>query len=187
MSEAELMEPRAGSGWPADDVATCACPYCGSVNTHQVSIAPELRMEVRDGQCNVCHAEYVVEPRAGKLAAVKLGADASTFLVEHQFDNGDRGVSIKAPLGFDARRAAVYIQLSAERWFGPEKQVSNLGIAAALVSFYGCRHAARNLRGEVIDMFTDRDTACRRSRELLAGASLARPGLRDFVASHLDG
>jgi len=66
---------------------------------------------------------------------------------------GDQGVTVQAPAGFDARRAALYVQFKAEEWFGDDKMVTNLGIAAALVAFYGCKHAAKTRFGESIDMY----------------------------------
>ena len=110
-----------------------------------------------------------------------------TFLIRHHYDIGDQGVTVEAPAGFDARRAAIYIQFQAEEWFGEEALVTNLGVAAALVSFYGFKHAAKDPLGESIDMYADREAMCGKAAELMADGSLSRDGLRGFLAAHLDG
>jgi hypothetical protein len=65
--------------------------------------------------------------------------------------------------------------------------VTNLGVAAALVSFYGCKHTARSPFGENIDMYRDRETVCSKAKDLMAEEALEREGLRGFLAAHLDG
>ncbi len=113
---------------------------------------------------------------------------AQTFLIRHHYDIGDQGVTIQAPQGFDARRAAIYMQFWAENWFGDHKILSNLGVAAALVTFYGCKHAARSPVSNIIDMHLDREAACGPdSAVLIADDGLKRDGLRDLLAPHLEG
>ena len=92
-----------------------------------------------------------------------------------------------APVNLDVKRAAIYIQFRAEEWFGDEKYVTNLGIAAALVTFYGCKQSPRNNRGEVIDMHHDREAMCRDASTLMADTSLHREGLREFLSVHICG
>ncbi len=117
---------------------------------------------------------------------VVVDASAQTFLIYHHYDIGDQGVTVRAPEGLDARRAAVYMQFWAEEWFGHESTVTNLGIAAALVSFYGCKHAPKNKYGEYIDMCAARDEVHHQSKALMADELLKRDGLQAFLAAHLD-
>lgn len=180
------IKPKS-SPWPAGPVAECACPHCGHVDTHQIENVRDWGLDARDGECSACLGEYLVVAKEGAVLAEKLPDDARSFLIRHYYDVGDQGVTIRAPQGFDARRAAVFMQFCAEEWFGAENSVTNLGIAAALVSFYGCKHSAKNPRGEVIDMHIDRTAACPSAAGLMADESLQRKGLRDFLAAHLDG
>ncbi|WP_321944394.1 hypothetical protein [Paraburkholderia tropica] len=173
--------------WPVGDSASCACPHCGHVDTYQIKNVRDWGLDSRDGECGVCFGEYMVVARNGVVSPEKLPDDTRTYLIRHYYDIGDQGVTVKAPLGFDARRAAIYMQLLAEEWFGVEKMVTNLGIAAALVSLYGCKHAARNARGETIDMHADREAMCARAAVLMADESLRREDLRTFLAPHVDG
>ncbi len=106
-----------------------------------------------------------------------------TFLIRHCYDIGDQGVTVIAPAGLRVKRAAVYIQFKAEEWFDDETCVSNLGIAAALVSFYGCKHGARKKNGLSIDMYSDRHQLC--GTNLTSDESLHREGLREFLIHHL--
>lgn len=111
-----------------------------------------------------------------------------SYRIQHRYDLGDQSVTVEAPNDFDARTAAVYMQFMAEEWFGsPGPDVTNLGIAAALVSFYGCKHAPRNEQDEIIDMYSDRAARCSGAAVLMADTSMRREGLREFLAQHLDG
>lgn len=116
-----------------------------------------------------------------------LPSDISTFVIHHHYDIGDQSVAVQAPLGLDLRRAAIYMQLKAEEWFGASVSVSNLGIAAALVTFYGCTHGARTEHEEFIDMYTDRAAMLGERVNLISDPSLTREGLHDFLAHHLVG
>jgi hypothetical protein len=117
--------------------------------------------------------------------AEKTIHDSQSYLICHHYDIGDLGVTVRAPIGFDAKRAAVYVQFWAEEWFGDGETLSNLGIAAALVVFYGCKHTQRNPRGEVIDLFFECSEMCARADKLMADPALHREGLREFLIPHL--
>lgn len=173
--------------WPAGTHAECACPHCGHIDKHQITNVRDWGLHARDGSCGACFGDYMVVAENGRIKAEKLPHDARNFLIHHHYDIGDQGITVNAPIGFNTRRAAIYMQFQAEEWFGNEKMVTNLGIAAALVTFYGCKHAARNSLGESIDMYADREAICHDASELMADRSLARDGLRDFLAAHLDG
>jgi hypothetical protein len=114
-----------------------------------------------------------------------LDENCQDYLIRHRYEIGDQGVSVRAPEGFDARRAAVYMQFNAERWFGPGYEVTNLGVAAGLVMFYGCEHEARRSGAEVIDMYSDREKLCGISDEVTSDAALHRDGLREFLQHHV--
>lgn len=116
-----------------------------------------------------------------------LPSDTTTFVIHHYYDIGDQRVAVQAPYGSDPRRAAIYLQLKAEEWFGDSASVSNLGIAAALVAFYGCTHGVRSEHEEHIDMYTDRSAMLCDYASLISDPSLVREGLRDFLARHLVG
>ena len=110
-----------------------------------------------------------------------------SYLIKHHYDVGDKGVTVTAPLELDVRRAAVYIQLCAEKWYGDTVMVMNLGIAAALVTFYGCKQSPRNFRGAVIDMHHHREELiqCREASTLMADLSLHRDGLQEFLRPYV--
>ena len=173
--------------WPAGTHVECACPHCGHVDKRQITVSRDSGNDARDGECSACFGEYVIAAKNGSVHAEKLPRDAQTFLIRHHYDIGDQGVTIKAPQGFDARRAAIYMQFWVEDWFGVEKMITNLGVAAALVSFYGCKQAARNSLGETIDMHADREAACPKGHDLKADEAFKREGLSGFLAAHLDG
>jgi hypothetical protein len=110
------------------------------------------------------------------------------FRIQHHYDIGDHAVYIAAPEGFDARRAAVYVQFCTEEWYpGQADIVTNLGIAAALVAFYGCKHCAQTPLAEVIDMHVDRERLCPDGLALVADTSLHREGLKEFIGPFRDG
>ena len=176
--------------WPEGEVAQSMCPYCGHLNEVQISNPRDWGLDCRDGYCRECHSDYIVVPIDGSVAAEKLPCDAQNYLIMNHYDVGDQGVSVMVPDNLDVKRAAIYIQLKAEEWFGDEETVSNLGIAAALVTFYGCTQARRNIQGNVIDMFHDREEMCRiawTSSSLKTDHSLHRDGLREFISAHIIG
>ena len=173
--------------WPEGAVAPCACPHCGHFDKVQISNARAWHLEFRDGECSECGGEYIVVPVGDAVAAEKLPRDAQSYLIQHNNDVGDQGVSVMAPVNLDVRRAAIYMEFWAEEWFGDEKYVTNLGIAAALVTFYGCKHSPMNSRGNVIDMHHDREAMCRDASMLMADTSLNREGLREFLSAHICG
>lgn len=175
------------SVWPQGETAACACPHCGHVDEHQIANAREWGLGARDGECSACGGQYLVAAKDGAVVGEKLPSESESYLIKHYYDLGDQAVTVRAPAQLDPKRAAIYMQFWAEEWFGEEKIVTNLGIAAALVSFYGCKHSPRNRFGEVIDMHHDRETMCPNASTLMADTSLYRDGLREFLSAHLHG
>lgn len=169
--------------WPAGETTSCACPHCGHLDEVRISNARDWQLEFRDGNCSACDANYFVVPVGGDVAPEKLPCNALNFFIRHYYDAGDLGISVAAPDDLDVRRAAIYIELMAEKWFGDDTCVTNLGIAAALVSFYGCKQAPRNDHGQVIDMHHDREEMC--GQDLIAASDLYRDGLREFLSAHV--
>ena len=188
-SKQEPQDLAAHLTWPDGEVAQCQCPYCGNFDAMKIGKVREWDCDCCDGYCSNCGAEYTVVPVDGAVVGQKLPYDAQNYMIRHHYDVGDQGVSVMAPDNLDVKRAAVYIQFQAEEWFGIETPVSNLGIAAALVKFYGCKHARRNTQGNVIDMFHDREEMCRESwsssSSVTDDVSLHRDGLREFIRSYI--
>lgn len=114
---------------------------------------------------------------------------ANTFRITHFYDIGDQSIFIERRKGdVDARRAAMYCQFMCEEWFGVPSIVTNLGIASALVAFYGFQHAAAEPDGAcgVIDMHIDKEAANRQYHDIITDATLKREGLRDYLACHIE-
>lgn len=109
--------------------------------------------------------------------------------IRHHYDIGDQRVFLRRLTGdVDAKRAAVYLQFKCEEWFGVEKMLTNLGVAALLVTFYGFQHGPADTICTDVDMYSDRERACGAPhRELMADASLFREGLREAMAPHVIG
>lgn len=172
--------------WPLGDHIKCKCPYCGHFDEVDISRTREEDHNFRPAECSECFGDYLLNADNGAVKVTKSLKNANTFRIRHFYDRGDQGVTIEAPSGLDTRRAAVYIQFQAENWFGDEATVTNLGIAAALVSFYGCQHASHSRYGEELDMYSEREKRCPKYDELIADASLARDGLKEFLTGHVD-
>jgi hypothetical protein len=112
--------------------------------------------------------------------------------IRHYYDVGDQDVFV-FPTGAsapDTRRAALYCQFKCEEWFGEVSMLSNLGVAALLVAFYGHQQAPRFMDAPTVDMHEDREAlACDESawRELVADPALAREGLQAAMKPYVFG
>jgi hypothetical protein len=108
------------------------------------------------------------------------------YCIEHFYDMGDQRIYIKRVSGdIAAKRAAIYCQFMCEEWFGSEKNLSNLGVASLLITFYGYRHHMV-APGTKIDMYSDRAAFCgQQYYELLSDKTLHREKLREFMAPHV--
>lgn len=108
------------------------------------------------------------------------------YCITYFYGDGGAPVYIKRISGdVDARRAAVYCQFMCEEWFGPEKMLTNLGIASLLITFYGFQHHHGGPY-EKIDMYSDR-AALRGEQyyELLSDKALHREKLREYMEPHV--
>lgn len=113
---------------------------------------------------------------------------ADVYCIEHFYDMGDQRIYIKRASGdIDAKRAAMYCQFKCEEWFGPEKMLTNLGIASLLITFYGYQHSSVS-PSTTIDMHADRNAFCGDNyTPLVSDASLHRDRLYEFMAPHVIG
>jgi hypothetical protein len=133
--------------------------------------------------------DYLDENEIKEIEASIALDKTKYFRITHHYDIGNQDVYVKRKTGsIDGKRAALYCQFMAEEWFGNGVIVSNLGIAAMLVTFYGFFHAAKTDTCTDIDMYYDRERACGPNiNELLNDPELARPGLKEAIEPHLDG
>lgn len=115
-----------------------------------------------------------------------------TFRITHYYDIGNQDIYIERINGnIDARRAAIYCQLWAEKWYQKDDSnaisISNLGIAAMLIMFYGFRHTKNTNLNTTIDMYYHRENACSPNISLLLNdPTLIRHGLREAIFYHIE-
>ena len=82
----------------------------------------------------------------------------STYLIKHAYDIGETGIYIRSK--FNPVDAAVYLQFKTEELFNDGVSLSNLAVANALVSLYGCFCGAKNDKAITIDMYSEREARC---------------------------
>ena len=120
----------------------------------------------------------------------KLDTSDSTdvYCIKHFYDIGDQRIYVKRASGdTDAKRAALYCQFMCEEWFGPEKMLSNLGVASLLIAFYGYQHYCV-ASATTIDMHQDRTTFCGDNyTQLIGDVTLHRDRLCEFMKPHVIG
>lgn len=118
--------------------------------------------------------------------AKELETEAPKILrITHHYDIGNQDVYVKHPTGeLDGRRVALYLWFKAEQWFGDRVLISNLGIAAAMVAFYGFRHSATDSLCATVDLYSDAE-GVKDYEALMSDASLHREGLREAMAPHV--
>ena len=118
--------------------------------------------------------------------------NAEVFCIKHYYNIGDQRVFIKRKNGnISPVRAAVYCQFLAEQIFSEDACVSNFGIAAALIHFYGFRTFPRVSENyekcTIIEMYEARDCLCGHFHaELMNDASLHRDGMKPFLEPFLE-
>lgn len=109
----------------------------------------------------------------------------SIIRITHHYDIGNQDVFITRKTGdVNPLHAALYCQFMSEEWFGEGSSLTNLGIAAMLVMYYGFCHAAVTEDCQTIDMYSDREAACSPLYGvLMADTSLHRDGLRESMTN----
>jgi len=135
--------------------------------------------------------ENTSAPDADEMAEIDASialAIQTCFRLSHHYDIGDQSIYIERKTGaVDAKRAAVYCVFMSEEWYGRERLISNLGIAACLCAFYGFRHAAVTPLSTRIDLYYDKERMCGPGYvEMMKDKSLNRDGLREFMAPFID-
>lgn len=107
------------------------------------------------------------------------------YRVVHRYQIGDLSVAVEVPPCFDAARIAAYIQLGCEEWHDQAAVLLPQTVVEAMIRFYACRPAPVPVRmrdGDEIDLYWERERFCGEFDVLMADASLARDGLREFLA-----
>ena len=127
-----------------------------------------------------------IEELSAEAEAEMQARGRHIYRVTHHYSIGNQDVFVKDPTGMmDGKRVGAYLFLKAYDFFdSPGFLVSNLGIAAAMVSLYGFEHCAAHPFATPVDLYHDVEG---KSKELMADASLHREGIREALAPHLDG
>lgn len=133
-------------------------------------------------------ADFTGEVRAEIEAGIAM--DKRTYYcIKHRYDIGDQRVFVRRVTGdVDPVRAAVYLQFLCEEFFEGDKMLSNLGVAALLIAYFGFQHTAATTLCTEIDMYADREKMCgAECAALMADLTLHRDGLREAMAPHVAG
>lgn len=146
-------------------------------------------MNTHENMIEDCTCSYPDEAEIREIEQSIAQEEAITFKISHHYDIGNQDVYVKRARGsIDGRRAAIYCQFMAEEWFGADTIISNLGIAAMLVTFYGFHHTGMTHVCSNIDMYHDREKACGPNVDLLLNdKELWREGLKEAIKPHIDG
>lgn len=133
------------------------------------------------------HADLVDVPSAEEEA--EWQAKAKRFYrITHHYSIGDQDVFVEHPTGeVDGVHIASYIFMKACDWFGSGYLISNLGVAAAMVAFYGFRHCARPILWTDADLYWDVERRSAQALAMMKDITLERKGLREALGPHLHG
>jgi hypothetical protein len=105
---------------------------------------------------------------------------ARRFRIHHHYDIGDQSVYVESKSGeVDVPLAAAFIVAKTQEWWG-NVLVSNLGVAAALVEFYGCEHMATATAHIEVDLYDQS-----RYSAAVGAPELERAGLRAYLRRHV--
>lgn len=103
-----------------------------------------------------------------------------TFRIFHRYDLGVQDIFLKRVVDeIDVARAAAYVVAMAEEWWG-NVLVSNLGVAAALVEFYGCEHVPSSAWYTPVDLYQQ----VKDFEALMSDTTLPRDGLKAYIRRH---
>jgi hypothetical protein len=114
------------------------------------------------------------------------------YRIFHSYDLGDQSVYIfQANSQVNAKEAALYLQFKAEEYFGSDAWLSNLGLAALMIQFYGFQQCALTNNCEQINMYSDRERACTSEiyQSLISKKELHRENIQHqlkFYLRHLE-
>lgn len=128
-------------GCPIGNDAIIECSVCGNVFPEFSGLG-----DVCD-DCGINGSERVMNV-----------SDLKNYKIKHRYDSLDTAVFIRS--SFDPTDAAIYIQFKAESYFDESISLSNLAIANALVTFYGCMPGVRDENAIVIDCYSERESRC---------------------------
>lgn len=107
------------------------------------------------------------------------------YRISHYYQIGDQDVFVESET--DPTEAAVFCQFTVETADHDDRCVSNLGIAAALVNFYGCSHCAASDDAIKIDMYSERERLCGKwYRNEFDKSYFQREGLYEYLMPHVD-
>lgn len=123
-----------------------------------------------------------------ELSAIRSRPYAHVYCIYHAYDVGDQQVYVCRESGnIDAKEAALYLQFQAEAFYGESAMLSNLGIAALLIEYYGFQHWHATAPCTSIDMYSEREHACYPEYygALMENKDLYREGLKDSMKCHL--
>ena len=111
----------------------------------------------------------------------------SVYRITHTYQIGNQDVFISSE--HDPTDEAIYLQFIAETHPKGKNEniVSNLGIASALVHFYGCKHCAYSENAKTIDLHLDRERRCGEwwiKNE--KNSPYSREGLFQYLEKHIE-
>lgn len=159
--------------------ATVSSALAGALSEHGVTIGEPLTEG--DGE---------QAPGGGDFQDIEndLRADGKRYYrITHWYDIGNQDVFVEHRTGeLDGKRVALYCWFKASEWFGSSALVSNLGVAAAMVSLYGFRHCATHPFATGVDLYSDAE-GYPEYESLMSDPSLHREGLREALAPHVEG
>lgn len=107
-----------------------------------------------------------------------------TYRIFHHYDRGDQAVYLTSET--DPTRAAVYCQFLTEDHLGESTSVLNIGIAKALIQFYGCHPAEKTESAIDVDLYFARAGLCGDYKDLMADKSLHREGIIEVIRPHTE-
>lgn len=108
-----------------------------------------------------------------------------TYRIFHNYDRGDQSVYVASLI--DPTRAAIYCQFLAEDQLRESASVLNIGIAKALVQFYGCTPIEKTDSAIDLDLYFAREGLCGDYEQLMADQSLQREGIIDLIRPYTHG
>jgi hypothetical protein len=138
---------------------------------------------IRDNDADGSAREKLVHEES-QLTPIKPDQNKGIYCISHGYDVGNQCMYVtQGSDRINGKEAALFLQFTAEQFYGPERFLSNLGIAALLVQFYGFQQCAVTESYEHIDMYSDRESATTKNiyEALMSKAELQRDGLKEHI------